>query len=72
MIPHFIDLFCRGLSLAALVWGVFSMGFSSAERKASAVRPDNSEVEPALQPSPGLRLAGRAGLARNDRGPHHG
>jgi hypothetical protein len=50
MIPHFIDLLCRGVSLAALVWGVFSMGFSSAERKASSgrdERSDNSGVEPA-------------------------
>lgn len=48
MIPHLIDLICRGLSLAALVWGVFSMGFSSAERKSAAARiesqPENSEV----------------------------
>jgi hypothetical protein len=39
MIPHLIDLICRGASLAALAWAVFSMGFSSAERKAE-VRVD--------------------------------
>ena len=51
MIPHLIDLICRGLSLAALVWGVFSMGFSSAERRSASVRaerPDQHEVERSL------------------------
>jgi hypothetical protein len=65
MIPHFIDLLCRGLSLAALIWGVFSMGFMSAERRAANVRhdrPENSEVEPAL----------RAGFPRDDNAGHHG
>lgn len=38
MIPHLIDLLCRGASLAALAWAVFSMGFSSAERKSAEVR----------------------------------
>jgi hypothetical protein len=41
MIPHFIDLLCRGISLAALIWGVFSMGFMSAERKASVSQSEN-------------------------------
>jgi hypothetical protein len=43
MIPHFIDLICRGLSLAALIWGVFSMGFMSAERKAASASVSQSE-----------------------------
>jgi hypothetical protein len=43
MIPHFIDLLCRGLSLAALVWGVFSMGFMSAERKSASASVSQSE-----------------------------
>jgi hypothetical protein len=38
MIPHLIDLICRGASLTALAWAVFSMGFSSAERKSAEVR----------------------------------
>lgn len=73
MIPHLIDLICRGVSLAVLVWGVFSMGFSSAERKAATVRAeraDQYQVERPLQPSPGLRLASRARSARGDRGLH--
>jgi hypothetical protein len=66
MIPHFIDLLCRGLSLAVLIWGVFSMGFASAERKSApagqlAETVDQQEVEPAL----------RAGSARGGRGPDH-
>ena len=70
MIPHFIDLLCRGLSLAALIWGVFSMGFSSAERRAATVRTD--------QPSPSLRLASRPDNSEADRAhaphgfDHHG
>lgn len=40
MIPHLFDLIFRGASLAALAWAVFSMGFSSAERKAAEVRID--------------------------------
>lgn len=65
MIPHLIDLICRGVSLAALVWGVFSMGFSSAERRAASARserPSQHEVERAL----------RARSARGDRGLHPG
>ena len=47
MIPHLIDLIFRGASLAALAWAVFSMGFSSAERKAE-VRidlPDHHQTD---------------------------
>jgi hypothetical protein len=46
MLPHLMDLICRGASLAALAWAVFSMGFSSAERKSAEVhieRPDQHQ-----------------------------
>ena len=43
MIPHLIDLICRAASLSALVWAVFSMGFSSAERKSAPVRAERPD-----------------------------
>lgn len=48
MIPHLIDLICRGLSLAALAWAVFSMGFASAERRSAPVRHEQPD-----RPQPG-------------------
>jgi hypothetical protein len=82
MIPHFIDLLCRGLSLAALIWGVFSMGFMSAERSASVSQSENGGPTPGGQQAETVAAherphnsevepALRAGLARDDRGSDH-